>query len=119
MKDTPGDLPAAPNRVDPRMIAAIVASALFMQNLDSSAVTTALPAMARDMGEEPARLGAAITAYLVALTVFIPLSGWVADRFGAKRVFMAAIVVFTGASALCAAVGSLPELVAARVLQGF
>ena len=73
-----------------------------MQNLDSSAVTTALPSMARDLGVEPARLGAAITAYLVSLTVFIPLSGWVADRFGAKRVFMAAICVFILASALCA-----------------
>src|SRR5687767_6384643 len=102
MTDSPGEVPppaadaaAAPRKADPRMVAAIVASALFMQNLDSSAVTTALPAMARDLGEEPARLGAAITAYLVSLTVFIPLSGWVADRFGAKRVFMAAIVIFT------------------------
>jgi EmrB/QacA subfamily drug resistance transporter len=118
MKDTPGDLPAAPNRVDPRLIAAIVASALFMQNLDSAAVATALPAMARDLGEEPARLGAAITAYLVSLTVFIPLSGWVADRFGAKRVFMAAIVVFTLASVLCGRATGLPELIGARVLQG-
>jgi EmrB/QacA subfamily drug resistance transporter len=109
----------APGRTDPRLIAAIVASALFMQNLDSSAVTTALPAMARDLGEEPARLGAAITSYLVALTVFIPVSGWVADRFGAKRVFMAAIVVFTLASVLCGRATGLAELIGARVLQGF
>jgi len=128
MRDTPGGTPAtatpatpppgATRRADPRMIAAIVASALFMQNLDSSAVTTALPAMARDLGVEPARLGVAITSYLVSLTVFIPLSGWVADRFGAKRVFMAAIVVFTLASALCGRATGLPELVGARVLQG-
>src|SRR3712207_2286012 len=110
MKDTLGDLPAAPRRTDPRLIAAIVASALFMQNLDSSAVTTALPAMARDLGEEPARLGAAITSYLVSLTVFIPLSGWVADRLGAKRVFMAAIVIFTLASVLCGRATGLGEL---------
>ena len=89
-----------------------------MQNLDGSAVTTALPSMARDLGEEPARLGAAITAYLVALTVFIPVSGWVADRFGAKRVFMAAICVFVLASLLCARRDNLLELVAARSLQG-
>ncbi len=108
-----------PRAADPRLTAAIVASALFMQNLDGSAVTTALPSMARDLDVEPARLGAAITSYLVSLTVFIPLSGWVADRFGAKRVFMAAILVFTGASALCAASGSLAALVGARVLQGF
>lgn len=105
--------------VDMRVMAAIVASALFMQNLDSAAVITALPAMARDLGEEPARLGVAITSYLVAITVFIPVSGWVADRFGARRVFMAAIAVFTLASALCGRSTGLGELVAARVLQGF
>ncbi|MBX9700659.1 MAG: MFS transporter, partial [Acetobacteraceae bacterium] len=101
-----------------RLTAAIVASALFMQNLDSTAVMTALPAMARDLGVDPARLGAAVTAYLVALTVFIPLSSWVADRFGAKRVFMLAIVVFTLASVLCGRATGLGELIAARALQG-
>jgi EmrB/QacA subfamily drug resistance transporter len=103
---------------DPRLTAAIVASALFMQNLDSSVVATALPAMARDMGQSPLHLSSAITAYLVALTVFIPVSGWVADRFGAKRVFMAAIAVFTCASVLCGLSNGLGEMVAARVLQG-
>jgi MFS family permease len=87
--------------IDPRLMAAIVASALFMQNMDSAAIVTALPAMAIDLGEPPARLGVAITSYLVAITVFIPVSGWVADRFGAKRVFMLAIAVFTCASVLC------------------
>jgi EmrB/QacA subfamily drug resistance transporter len=106
-------------RPDPRLTAAIVASALFMQNLDGAAVTTALPAMAAEMGVEPARLGVAITSYLVALTVFIPVSGWVADRFGAKRVFMAAIAVFTLASVLCGRATGLPEMIAARVFQGF
>jgi len=115
--DVPEIAPA--KRADPRLIAAIVASALFMQNLDSSAVTTALPAMARDLGVEPERLGVAITSYLVALTVFIPVSGWVADRFGARRVFMLAIVIFTGASVLCGRSTGLLELIAARVLQGF
>jgi EmrB/QacA subfamily drug resistance transporter len=104
---------------DPRLTAVIVASALFMQNLDSAAVATALPSMARDFGEDPARLGVAITSYLVALTVFIPLSGWIADRFGAKRVFMAAIATFGIASALCGLSQSLTELVLARILQGF
>lgn len=103
---------------DHRLIAAIVASALFMQNLDSTVVATALPAMARSLGEEPARLSTAITSYLVALTVFIPISGWVADRFGAKRVFMAAIVLFTLASALCAQAQGLGSLIAFRILQG-
>ncbi|MGY4799962.1 MFS transporter [Teichococcus aerofrigidensis] len=103
---------------DPRLMAAIVASALFMQNLDSTVVATALPAMARSMGEDPLVMGVAITSYLVALTVFIPLSGWVADRFGAKQVFMTAIATFTLASAFCGLSGGLAELVAARVLQG-
>ncbi|MCI0752623.1 MFS transporter [Teichococcus vastitatis] len=103
---------------DPRLMAAIVASALFMQNLDSTVVATALPAMARSLGEDPLVMGVAITSYLVALTVFIPLSGWVADRFGAKQVFLAAIGTFTLASALCGLSTGLAGLVAARVLQG-
>ncbi|WP_425570306.1 MFS transporter [Pigmentiphaga soli] len=89
-----------------------------MQNIDGTVVATALPDMARDMGVPPIHLSSAITSYLVALTVFIPISGWVADRFGAKRVFMWAIAIFTGASALCALSGGLAGLIAARVLQG-
>jgi EmrB/QacA subfamily drug resistance transporter len=104
---------------DHRGAALIVASALFMQNLDSAVLATALPAMARDLNEDPARLGAAITAYLVALTVFIPFSAWTADRFGAKRVFMLAIVVFVSASMLCGRAQGLGELVGFRILQGF
>jgi EmrB/QacA subfamily drug resistance transporter len=103
---------------DPRVIAAIVASALFMQNLDSTVVATALPAMARDLGEDPLTMGVAITSYLVALTVFIPLSGWMADRFGAKQVFMVAIATFTLASVLCGLSQGLGQMVGARVLQG-
>nr|WP_305123381.1 MFS transporter [Roseomonas sp. GC11] len=99
-------------------MAAIVASALFMQNLDSTVVATALPSMARSLGEDPLVMGVAITSYLVALTVFIPLSGWVADRFGAKQVFMAAIATFTLASALCGLSDGLATMVAARILQG-
>ncbi|WP_371819013.1 MDR family MFS transporter [Roseococcus sp. SDR] len=100
------------------MTAVIVASALFMQNLDSAAVVTALPSMARELNEDPARLGVAITSYLVALTVFIPVSGYVADRFGAKRVFLIAIALFGLSSAACGLSNSLVELVAARVMQG-
>nr|WP_255529062.1 MFS transporter [Roseomonas rosulenta] len=96
----------------------IVASALFMQNLDSAVLATALPAMARDLNEDPARLGAAITSYLVALTVFIPFSAWIADRFGAKRVFMLAILVFVASSVLCGRAQGLGELVGFRILQG-
>lgn len=109
---------ALPRAGDPRLTAAIVATALFMQNLDSAAVATALPAMARDFGRPAEQLGAAVTAYLVSLTVFIPASGWVADRFGAKRVFLAAILVFSAASAACGAADSFGALVAARIVQG-
>ncbi len=101
-----------------RALALIVASALFMQNLDSSVVATALPAMARDLGEPLPNLSVAITAYVVSVTAFVPVSGWVADRFGARRVFLAAILVFTLASGLCAAADGLAWLVAARILQG-
>ncbi len=109
--------PPAKDR-DPRTVAAIVASALFMQNLDSSVVATALPAMARDLGVDAVHLSVAITSYLVALCVFIPVSGWVADRFGPRRVFMAAIIVFTFASALVGLSQGMGSLVAARILQG-
>ncbi|WP_426956363.1 MFS transporter [Muricoccus radiodurans] len=105
-------------REDSRVTAVIVASALIMQNLDSSVIATALPAMARELGADPVHLSAAITAYLISLTVFIPISGWVADRFGAKRVFMAAIALFAVASALCGVSRDLGELIAARVFQG-
>jgi EmrB/QacA subfamily drug resistance transporter len=101
-----------------RLTAAVIASALFMQNMDGTIVATAIPAMARDFGVDPVHLSSAITAYLVALTVFIPASGWVADRFGARRVFMWAIATFTLASIACAASTSLAGLIAARIVQG-
>jgi EmrB/QacA subfamily drug resistance transporter len=107
---------STPNRT--RTTALIVACALFMQNLDSTVIATALPTMARAFGAEPVHMNVALTAYLLALAVFIPASGWVADRYGAKRVFRWAIVVFTLGSVLCGAANTLGELVAARVFQG-
>jgi len=99
-------------------VALLVAATFFMENLDATVITTALPAMASDFHTSPARLSIGISAYLVALTVLIPAGGWVADRFGARRVFAWAIVVFTLSSALCAASRSLFEFTAARILQG-
>ena len=110
------DQPAA--HANHRVIALIVASALLMQTLDNAVVATALPSMARDLGENLARLGAAITSYLVAFTVFIPFSSWIADRFGAKRVFMLAIIVFVLASALSGQARGLEDLIIFRILQG-
>ncbi|WP_179402326.1 DHA2 family efflux MFS transporter permease subunit [Burkholderia guangdongensis] len=99
-------------------IALLVAGVFFMENLDATVIATSLPAMARDFGTAPAYLSVGVSAYLVALTVFIPISGWAADRFGARRIFGAAIVVFTLASLLCAASQGLWSFTAARALQG-
>jgi EmrB/QacA subfamily drug resistance transporter len=101
-----------------RLTAVIVACALFMQNLDSTIIATALPTMARSFGYDPVRMNVALTSYLLSLTVFIPASGWVADRFGTRNVFRGAIIVFTIGSILCGLSNGLIELVAARVLQG-
>ena len=101
-----------------RLLPLIVACALFIENMDSTAIATSLPMMAHDLGTEPIALKLALTAYLLALAVFIPVSGWIADRFGARPTFMTAIVVFLLGSLACAASGSLETLVAARFLQG-
>lgn len=101
-----------------RRLSLIVATALFIETMDSTAIATSLPVIAADLGTEPVSLKLALTAYLLALAVFIPVSGWVADRFGAKRTFMLAIAVFLVGSLACAVSGTLGELVAARFLQG-
>jgi EmrB/QacA subfamily drug resistance transporter len=96
----------------------MVACALFMQNLDSTVIATALPTIASALHEDPLRLNLAITSYLLSLAVFIPLSGWMADRYGARTVFCSAIAVFTLGSAGCGLAQNLPELIAARIVQG-
>ncbi len=101
-----------------RVIALVVASALFMQQLDGTVLTIALPTMARDLGTPAASLSLALTSYLLALALFIPASGTLADRFGSRSVFCAAIGVFLLGSIACAQAGSLPTLVAARFVQG-
>lgn len=97
----------------------IVAIAVFMQSLDSTILTTSIPAMARALGEPPLHLHLTLTSYVLSAAAFLPLSGWVADRYGARRVFHAAIVIFVVASALCGLAQTLPEMIAARLLQGF
>jgi EmrB/QacA subfamily drug resistance transporter len=96
----------------------IIATALFMEQLDGTVLATALPVMAADLHEDPVALKLALTSYLLSLAVFIPLSGWAADKFGARRVFRAAIGVFTFGSILCGFSHSLTEIVAARIVQG-
>jgi EmrB/QacA subfamily drug resistance transporter len=96
----------------------IVACGLFMENLDSTVIATALPAIALDMGRDPLSLKLALTSYLLTLAVFIPISGWMADRFGARRVFCCAIVVFTVGSALCGFAHAILDFVLYRIIQG-
>ena len=101
------------------LIPLIVGCAFFMEGLDSTMIAVSIPAMAKSLGESPLRLNLVITTYLLSLAVFIPVSGWIADRFGARRVFCVAVLLFAGGSALCGTAQSLPVLIAMRVVQGF
>jgi EmrB/QacA subfamily drug resistance transporter len=101
-----------------RGLALLVAGAYFMEILDATVIAPAAPHIAADLGVPPVGVNVAITAYVLTLAVLIPISGWLTERFGARRVFVAAIAIFTLASAGCAAAISLPMLVATRVLQG-
>jgi EmrB/QacA subfamily drug resistance transporter len=96
----------------------IVAVSLFMENMDSTVIATSLPAIARDIGTSPLALKLAITSYLLSLAIFIPASGWAADRFGARNVFRLAIGVFVLGSIGCALSHSIAQFVAARIFQG-
>jgi len=96
----------------------IVACAMFMQSLDSTVIATALPTMAKTFGADPVHMNVALTSYLLSLAVFIPASGWIADRYGARTVFRIAIAVFTLGSVLCGRADSLAFLVVSRILQG-
>jgi len=102
----------------PFLIALIVACAFFMEQLDGTVIATALPQMARSFHDNPVDVGMGMTAYLLTLAVFIPISGWMADRFGARTIFRGAISVFTVASILCGFSTSLEHFVAARIVQG-
>jgi EmrB/QacA subfamily drug resistance transporter len=100
------------------IVPAIIGSALLMQTLNATSINNALPAMAKALHVEPLRLNLAITMYLLASAVFLPISGWMADRFGAKRIFMIAMVAYAASSAACGFANSLTELVIFRLLQG-
>ena len=104
--------------VTARIAPIAVASALFMDFIDSTALSTALPTLARAFHSDPVHLKLALTSYIMALAVFTPASGWAADRFGAKRVFLTAMTVFLTGSVLCALSRSLPALVVSRIIQG-
>ncbi len=99
-------------------VALLVAGAFFMENLDGTVIATALPSMARSFSSTASALAVGMTAYLLTLAVFIPASGWMVDRFGARRVFSSAIALFTLASILCGFSHTLPQFTLARILQG-
>lgn len=100
-----------------RILPWIVAVAFFMQTLDGTILNTALPAIAASLEESPLRMQSAVIAYMLTVAMLIPASGWLADRFGARRMFILAIGLFSFGSLLCALSQSLPQLVASRVLQ--
>jgi EmrB/QacA subfamily drug resistance transporter len=100
------------------MIPMMVAMAFLMEQLDSTIITTAVPDIARNLHVTPVQMSLAVAAYVLAVAVFIPVSGWFADRFGTRRVFVSALAVFTLGSALCGLAQSFEMLVAMRVLQG-
>ena len=116
--------PASGAPVDPphkrsyRVVAMIIACALFMEQMDATVLATALPTMARDFGVPAPSLSSALTTYLLALAIFIPASGRLADRFGAKTVFRLSIVIFMLGSILCGLAPNLPTLILARFIQG-
>jgi len=114
MSNHPHEAPTPAQRILPF----IVGCALLMQMLDSTVVITALPAMARDLDSDPISMNITITSYLIAVAMFVPVSGWAADRYGARRVFIAAIALFTLSSLTCALSNSLTQLVISRVIQG-
>jgi EmrB/QacA subfamily drug resistance transporter len=105
--------------LDPRLVVGVVyVSAMFMNAMDSTVVNVALPTLGMRFGVPPSQIDGVIVGYLVSLAVFIPASGWLGDRFGTKRIFLVALAVFTGASALCGVSQSLGQLVLFRVIQG-
>ncbi|HYE44645.1 MAG TPA: MFS transporter [Caulobacter sp.] len=126
MSDFPSAQPAPPEPVIPpppqavgsRLASLAVASALFIEFVDSTALSTALPTLAQAFNADPVHLKLALTSYILALAVFVPVSGWAAERFGPRRVFLVAMAVFLTGSVLCGFSDSLFQLVAFRVLQG-
>ena len=107
-----------PSARSTRLASIAVASALFMEFIDSTALSTALPSLARAFGSDPIHLKLALTSYILALAVLSPASGWIADKFGPRRVFMGAMATFLVGSVLCGFSQSLAQLVAFRTLQG-
>src|SRR5256885_9052916 len=114
----PDRSPSMPTDTVKRYLPWVVATALFMEQLDSTIVNTAVPSMAASLGVTPLSLKAVVASYIVSLAVGIPISGWIADRFGTRRVFSIAVALFTVASVACGLSVNVPMLIASRILQG-
>src|SRR5881394_2921898 len=110
--------PATPGDSVKRLLPWLVAVAFFMESLDTTILNTAIPAIAKALAVAPLSMKAVLASYTLSLAVFIPISGWMADRFGTRRVFASAIGLFTLGSLLCGLSGNITMLVACRVLQG-
>src|SRR5471030_1205156 len=110
--------PPAPSARSLTVMLWLVATGFFMQTLDSTIVNTALPAMATSLGELPLRMQSVVIAYSLTMAVMIPVSGWLADKLGTRKVFFSAILVFAIGSLLCANAQTLNQLVLYRVMQG-
>lgn len=117
-KDTSVIVGRAPSEMGGRLATIAVASALLMEFLDSTALSTAMPTLARAFQTDPIHLKLALTSYILALAVVVPASGWMADRFGPRRIFLGAMGAFLGGSILCGFAQSVPELVLFRIIQG-
>src|SRR3989449_7816195 len=109
---------AAPGASVKRLLPWLVAVAFFMESLDTTILNTAVPAIAKALGVAPLSMKAVLSSYTLSLAVFIPISGWMADRYGTRRVFSAAIGMFTIGSILCGVSTSIHMLVFCRILQG-
>src|SRR3569833_1388860 len=122
MSIQPFETATPPSTMNPatvkRYLPWVVAVALFMEQLDTTIVNTAVPSMAASLQVEPLSLKAVVASYILSLAVCIPISGWMADRFGTRRGFFSAVCLFTVASLLCGLSLNVPMLVAARLLQG-
>ncbi|CAJ0787911.1 putative transport protein HsrA [Ralstonia psammae] len=110
--------PAAPQSTSQKAMLWIVFAGFFMQALDTTIVNTALPSMARSLGEKPLDLKSVVVAYTLTMAMLTPASGWLADKFGTRRVYFSAILIFVLGSVFCAMAHTLPQLVIARVIQG-
>ena len=101
------------------LVPLIISCSLLMQNLDSTALVTALPLIAQSLDETPLRLHMAVTAYMLAFAAFLPLSGWVADKYGARQIFRLSMAIFTLSSIMCGYAQSYEQLIFFRIVQGF